>query len=247
MSIYCVYLTIYKGNKLPPFYIGSSSVEKVQKGYHGSVCSKQFRKIWKSELRKNPNFFQTRIISTHLDRKEATLRERVLQKKLNVVKNTLYINQSFAAYDSFTDRDQTGKNNPMYGSSRKGKENPFFGHTHSENTRQKMRQSKETRLKNLRQTLTKKYGVTNVAHLKSVKEKSKVTNLEKYGVECYTKTEISRKHVSNTRKTNALRPIYLEVKNLYKSLNMKIPRGTYILSDIKLAIIREELTNKLQP
>jgi hypothetical protein len=139
MNIYCVYLTTYKGNKLPPFYIGSSSVEKVQKGYHGSVCSKQFRDIWKSEIRKNPNLFQTKIISTHSDRKEATLRERDLQKKLSAVKNPLYTNQSFAAYDSFTDRDQSGKNNPMYGSSRKGIENPFYGQKHKLETLAKMK------------------------------------------------------------------------------------------------------------
>jgi hypothetical protein len=139
MSIYCVYLTIYRGTKLPPFYIGSSSVEKVQNGYHGSVCSKQFKDIWKSELRFNPNLFETKIISTHSDRKEATLKERTFQKKVNAVRNPLYINQSFAAYDSFTDRDQSGKNNPMYGTSRKGEANPFYGQTHTEETLAKMR------------------------------------------------------------------------------------------------------------
>jgi hypothetical protein len=139
MSIYCVYLTIYRGKKLPPFYIGSSSVEKVQNGYHGSVCSKQFRDIWKSELRFNPDLFETKIISTHSGRKEATLKERTFQKKVNAVRNPLYINQSFAAFDSFTDRDQSGKNNPMYGTSRKGEANPFYGQTHTEETLAKMR------------------------------------------------------------------------------------------------------------
>jgi hypothetical protein len=124
MSIYCVYLTTYRGSKLPPFYIGSSSVEKVKNGYHGSVASKQFKDTWRDELKSSPSLFSTKIITTHLDRKEATLKERQLQKNLNVVKNSLYINQSFAAYDSFTDRDQRGKNNPMYGSSRCGAENP---------------------------------------------------------------------------------------------------------------------------
>jgi len=139
MNIYCVYLTIYRGTKLPPFYIGSSSVKKVQNGYHGSVCSKQFKDVWKSELRHNPNLFETKIISTHSDRKEATLKERTFQKKVDAVRNPLYINQSFAAYDSFSDRDQSGKNNPMYGTSRKGKANPFYGQTHTEETRAKMR------------------------------------------------------------------------------------------------------------
>lgn len=144
MSIYCVYLTTYRGSKLPPFYIGSSSVEKVKNGYHGSVASKQFKDTWKDELKSDPSLFTTKIITAHLDRKDATLKERQLQKKLNVVKNSLYINQSFAAYDSFTDRDQRGKNNPMYGSSRCGNENPFFGQKHTDLTRAKMRGRKCT-------------------------------------------------------------------------------------------------------
>jgi hypothetical protein len=37
MSIYCVYLTCYRGNKLPPFYIGYSTIEKVKDGYKGTV------------------------------------------------------------------------------------------------------------------------------------------------------------------------------------------------------------------
>ena len=32
--MYCVYLTIYTGNKLPPFYIGSTSLKKINKGYN---------------------------------------------------------------------------------------------------------------------------------------------------------------------------------------------------------------------
>ena len=30
-NIYCTYFTFYSGNKLPPFYIGSSSVESRKK------------------------------------------------------------------------------------------------------------------------------------------------------------------------------------------------------------------------
>jgi hypothetical protein len=39
--MYCVYLTIYKGNNLPPFYIGSTSIDKIDGGYHGSVMSEE--------------------------------------------------------------------------------------------------------------------------------------------------------------------------------------------------------------
>ena len=49
-TIYCTYLTIYSGNKLPTFYIGSTSVEKIEQGYRGSVSSKRYQSIWEKEL-----------------------------------------------------------------------------------------------------------------------------------------------------------------------------------------------------
>jgi hypothetical protein len=136
---YCTYLTIYSGNKLPPFYIGSSSIIKIENGYHGSVASKKYKNIWKLELKHHPELFNTIILTEHDDRKEATLKENDIQKKLRVVKNDLYINESYAVYDSFSDRDQSGKNNPMYGTSRSGENNPFYGMTHDEQTKLKMR------------------------------------------------------------------------------------------------------------
>jgi hypothetical protein len=53
-TIYCTYLTIYSGNKLPPFYIGSTSVNRISNGYHGSVSSKRYKSIWLEELKTNP-------------------------------------------------------------------------------------------------------------------------------------------------------------------------------------------------
>ncbi len=61
-ELFCTYLTTYSGNKLPLFYIGSSSVERVNNGYHGSVKSKAYSTIWKSELKHNPHLFKTRIL-----------------------------------------------------------------------------------------------------------------------------------------------------------------------------------------
>ena len=60
--MYCVYLTTYKGNKLPPFYIGSTQVVQVERGYHGSVRSKKYEMMWKSELINNPHLFKTGFI-----------------------------------------------------------------------------------------------------------------------------------------------------------------------------------------
>lgn len=94
---YCTYLTIYKGNKMPPFYIGSTSVKRVKDGYCGSVKSAKYKEVWNTETKNNPNLFETKIISTHTNRKDALLKENELHKKLNVVSNNLYINMAIAS------------------------------------------------------------------------------------------------------------------------------------------------------
>ena len=89
---YCVYFTAYSGNKLPPFYIGYSTVENVQKGYVGSVSSKEYKEIWNSEKEINMSKFKTRIIKTFNTSKEARQYESKLFSHLNVSKNNLYTN-----------------------------------------------------------------------------------------------------------------------------------------------------------
>ena len=96
MSIYCTYITFYRGNKLPPFYIGSTSVAKIANGYHGSVKSERYRIIWETELRENASLFETKIISLHSDRNEAFKKEEKLQRHLSVIKNSLYVNRAYA-------------------------------------------------------------------------------------------------------------------------------------------------------
>lgn len=94
---YCVYLTIYKGNKLPPFYIGSSSIKRISKHhYKGSVDSKEYRDIWQQEKLQNPHLFDVKIISRHATRIEAFEMENKLHKKLKVVESTMYVNMTYA-------------------------------------------------------------------------------------------------------------------------------------------------------
>lgn len=112
---YCVYLTVYSGNKLPPFYIGSSDEEKINSGYRGSVQSKKYKKIWEEELRNNQSAFKTIIICYCDSRENCLSRELELQKKLNVVKSTLYINESFAQPNGFHGMNNSGKNHPSFG------------------------------------------------------------------------------------------------------------------------------------
>lgn len=101
MSIYCTYLTVYSGSKLPPFYIGSTSLKNISNGYRGSVTSKKYKTIWKDELKNNPHLFQTKIISNHNTRKEATSKELCLQKLLKVVKSLMYINMAYASPNGY--------------------------------------------------------------------------------------------------------------------------------------------------
>lgn len=111
-SIYCVYLISYFGSKLPQFYIGSTSLYNISKGYMGSVSSKKYKSIWKSELKSNPHLFKLSIISTHYNRESAVNKEEYFHRKLNVVSSPMYVNMTIAnkGWGSLS-----GKDNPMYG------------------------------------------------------------------------------------------------------------------------------------
>jgi hypothetical protein len=156
MTIYCVYLTVYKGNKLPPFYIGSTSIEKIENGYHGSVISKKYKKIWNNEIICNPKLFSTYIIGKFNDRNEAYSKEEQLQRKLNVIANPLYINLGIGGLPPAL----SGELNPFYGKRHKqetitvlrqksidrnfvGENNPFYGRKHSLVTKQLIGEKKK--------------------------------------------------------------------------------------------------------
>ena len=94
--IYCTYLTVYTGNKLPPFYIGSTSIDNINKGYRGSVVSKNYKSIWKQELYDHPDLFKTSILTRHETRQEAMEREIVFQEAFSVASNLMYINMAHA-------------------------------------------------------------------------------------------------------------------------------------------------------
>lgn len=118
--MYCTYLTVYKGDKLPRRYIGSTTVVKIKNGYNGSVSSKKWEEIYKQEQRDNKQLFKTRILSTHETDKEAREMELRLHLKYDVVSSDLYFNESLAKPNGHFGRDVSGKNNPMYGKNRTG-------------------------------------------------------------------------------------------------------------------------------
>lgn len=121
-----VYITYYKGDKLPPWYIGSSYEEKVLNGYNGSIQSKKYKEIYLKEQRENKHLFRTRILSYHETSKEALKEELRLQKLHKVVLNNRYFNESYATINGCYGRDVAGELNPMYGK------------THSEKSKNKM-------------------------------------------------------------------------------------------------------------
>lgn len=166
----CVYLTTYNGPHLPPFYIGSSTVCRINAGYRGSVSSKKYRKTWKSELKLHPERFNTRIIKVCESRKEATEIERRLQVALKVVRSPLYINQAVASPDGYCGADFRGQNSPRYGKKARqetkdllstqrrgiklgpnpkkaqcGTQNGMFGKTRSDGEKQALRLSRAKR------------------------------------------------------------------------------------------------------
>jgi len=131
------------------FYLGSSSVKKVQNGYKGSVSSKKYKQIWKEELKQNPQLFKTQIISYYTTRIEATEKENQFQLKLNVVKSPLYMNTSNAIPNGIYGVSMKGENNPMFGKTRSMATETKIkisqtkkGVVKSEQTKQKMRKPK---------------------------------------------------------------------------------------------------------
>lgn len=115
MKTHVVYLTRYRGDKLPPWYIGSSFEENVLNGYTGSVQSKKWKVIYYNELKENRHLFKTRILSYHSTREEAVLEELRLQQMHLVMTSEKYFNESYASPKGFFGRDVSGELNPFYG------------------------------------------------------------------------------------------------------------------------------------
>lgn len=112
---FCVYKTTYSGDLLPPFYIGSSSIQKIKNGYRGTVLSKKYKDVWNKELKTNPKLFNVEILSTWPTRQEALTEELHLHNEFNVVKSSEFINMAKANIHGFLGMDVSGANNPRYG------------------------------------------------------------------------------------------------------------------------------------
>lgn len=91
-----VYLILYSGDVLPPFYIGQTYKEIYNNDYYGSPQQILWKDKFKSEIREHPERFDKIIISEHPTRKEALEQELYYQKFHNVVEQDLFFNESYA-------------------------------------------------------------------------------------------------------------------------------------------------------
>lgn len=128
--MYCVYITIYSGTRLPPFYIGSTSLKRIDKGYKGSVMSKEYKDIWYSELKLYPNKFKLKILSVHENRKDAYIKEEKFHRALKVNENPLYSNRAIAVANGtfgggFSGRKHTKDELKKMSDANKGKPRPW--------------------------------------------------------------------------------------------------------------------------
>lgn len=170
--MYCTYITIYRGNKMPMFYIGSSTMKRIKNGYRGTVRSKKYRLIWENELRENPQLFKTNVISVHDTRQQALEKEKIIHEHLNARYNSLYINEATAGgicgvKTAGNPGKRSDETRAKISQNRKGKYTGYrspetraslskalMGHVHSEETKKKIsekhkgqRKSEETRKK----------------------------------------------------------------------------------------------------
>jgi hypothetical protein len=94
---------------MPPFYIGSTSVDKIDAGYCGSVSSIEYKDVWNAELKSSKDLFETRIISLHEDHVSAVKKENFLHVSVNAAVNRLYINKATAFGHISTDRESVAR------------------------------------------------------------------------------------------------------------------------------------------
>lgn len=115
MGEFATYIVIYSGNLLPRYYIGSTSVARIAKGYKGSVESRKWGAIWKSEVKNNPHLFEVVILKKFDKRVEATEYELLLHVQFDVVKSDIFANQSLAMPRGCCGMDVRGRLNPNFG------------------------------------------------------------------------------------------------------------------------------------
>ena len=241
---YCVYITHYTGNKLPSKnnseitpsnYIGSTSLKQINNGYKGSICSINYKSIWRSELKNNPHLFFVEIISYHDTRPEATYKELQLQRIFNVLTNPLFVNMGYAAPNGFFGMDVSGipredltiRNNLNAAQgilaaqiSAKNGTHHWQSEQHSVNTANRQKEL-AAQGKHISQIQTKE----GTLYFQS--EESKINTSK-------------RTKINNKEKMS--RPLYLEVKKLCEEKRYTKPRFLHMKSEEFLTALKLQLT-----
>lgn len=212
--MFIVYFTIYSGTKLPPFYIGSTSLEKHLDGYHGSVKSKKYKEIYESELKDHPELFDSLIVEEYETREEALYSERYYQKLYNVVKNKNFFNMSIADV------------NGCYGMDVYKENNPFWNRKHSEDT---LKAQSEAKIGNLNPM----YGIKRPEHSKAMSKENNPFFGKTHTAEALVKCGIKNRKSPVWEHESALEKLWLELDKPKLSLFMResikrgFPEGSY--------------------
>lgn len=255
MKNYCTYITIYKGNKLPPFYIGSTSIDKItNKNYVGSVKSQKYGELWKYETKENRELFDVKIISLHNTRREAYDNELKIQKQLKVKTNPLYVNLSYAEYgggfgSELNRKPKTKEHCQNISKALKGKPSCWIGRHHSEETKQKLSQinkgkkhseeskkkMSKTRRENPRaitQEEKDKISKANLGKKRTPEMRQRLSEAKK------GKTHFSEEHRKRISEANKTRIITKETRE--KIRNLKLGKKKTLMPDGSFKMIRPE-------
>jgi len=242
MKRYVTYLTVYIGELLPKYYIGSTSEDKIISGnYFGSVKSKKWKSIFRNELKKNKHLFSVQILSYHNDRKSALEEELRLQKEKDVVRSKDYINESLATPNGF------------FGMDTKGEKSPTFGNKMSDESKKKMS------LANKGKSYEEIYGKETANKLKLRMserfsgDKNPMYGISRIGTDAPNygnkMSDESRKKMSDSQKGNRNRlgkESSEKTRNILSELNKgeKNPRYKEINFSLVIGFIKKGKTNK---
>lgn len=211
---YITYLTIYSGDKLPPFYIGSTYLSKHLNGYHGTVKSKKYKSIYDKELEEHPNLFDSVIIGEFATREEAAFCELYYQKLYDVVKSPLFFNMAYATV------------NGCFGMDVKEENNPFFGKSHTEETIKLQSECKIGELNPM-------FGIKRPEHSKAMSKESNPFFGKTHTGEALIKCGIKNRKSPVWEHESALEKLWIELdrpklsKFTKESIKRGFPEGSY--------------------
>ncbi len=83
-------------------------------------------------MMENPHLFKTQIIHSYYSRKMALFKEKRVQVRLDVVRSSMYFNESIAQVNGMFGRDNSGENHPLFGIGHSEKTKSLISLNHSD-------------------------------------------------------------------------------------------------------------------